>query len=196
MVGAYEDIAHCGGGPATTWLDLAPDGRILFAEAAARAIVWPTVRESGIFFVEPRDAFFAALARAADGACPAPSVLRPEDPPSGAVVQVNVLPLDRRRIRVVLFVEPPPMPDRGPPAPGLSPRESAVLELLAAGLRRDRIAWKLGISLPTVDLHARNLRRKLSALTTSEAIANASRIGLIGRPGDPARAREPHARAG
>ncbi|KDB02550.1 transcriptional regulator [Defluviimonas sp. 20V17] len=180
MVGAYQGEAKDAQGPVLTWLDLAPDGRILFAEAMAQQVVGPAVRDSGIFVVEPESAFFAALARAADGTCPAPSVLRPEDHQSGSVMQVNILPLGHRRIRVVLFVQPRAASETAVAGPQLTAREQDVLELLAGGLRRDRIAWTLGISLPTVDLHARNLRRKLSALTTSEAVACAVRIGLLG----------------
>lgn len=180
MVGAHQEEANSAQGPVLTWLDLAHDGRILFADTTARRIVGPAIRESGIFVVEPRTTFFAALARAADGTCPAPSVLRPEDHQSGPVTQVNILPLEGQRIRVVLFIQPRAAPEPAPAAPTLTAREHDVLELLAGGLRRDRIAWQLGISLPTVDLHARNLRRKLSALTTSEAVACAIRIGLLG----------------
>lgn len=45
----------------------------------------------------------------------------------------------------------------------------------------DRMAYELNISLPTIDMHCRNLRRKLSAMTTSEAVAIAVRLDLIDR---------------
>ncbi|MGP1283209.1 MAG: response regulator transcription factor, partial [Parasphingopyxis sp.] len=61
----------------------------------------------------------------------------------------------------------------------LSTRELEVLRYLAAGLRRDRIAWKLDISLPTVDLHAANLRKKLGAHTLPHAVAKGYRYGLL-----------------
>jgi DNA-binding CsgD family transcriptional regulator len=54
-----------------------------------------------------------------------------------------------------------------------------VLELAASGLRRDRIAHRLNISLPTVDMHSRNLRRKLSVMTTVEAVAVAIKMRLL-----------------
>ena len=63
--------------------------------------------------------------------------------------------------------------------PELTPRERDVLAAFAAGLRRDRVAHRLGITLPTVDLHAANLRRKLGARTVSEAVAKGYRYRLL-----------------
>lgn len=63
--------------------------------------------------------------------------------------------------------------------PTLSPRERDVLAAFATGLRRDRVAERLGISNPTVDLHAANLRRKLQAQTLSAAVAKAYRYQLL-----------------
>lgn len=60
------------------------------------------------------------------------------------------------------------------PAPQiLTPREWDVLFLAAKGLRRDRMAHALGISVATVDLHCANLRKKMGARTTAEAVAKA-----------------------
>jgi DNA-binding CsgD family transcriptional regulator len=63
--------------------------------------------------------------------------------------------------------------------PQLSPRERDVLAAFAMGLRRDRVADRLGISAATVDLHATNLRRKLRAQTLSAAVAKAYRYDLL-----------------
>lgn len=52
----------------------------------------------------------------------------------------------------------------------LSARERQVLALAATGLRRDRMAHRLGISVATIDLHCANFRRKLGAKTTPEAV--------------------------
>lgn len=61
----------------------------------------------------------------------------------------------------------------------LSPREMDVLLLATKGLRRDRMAHVLGISVATVDLHCGNLRKKMRAKTTPEAVAKAlTRIRL------------------
>lgn len=59
------------------------------------------------------------------------------------------------------------------PARHLTPREWDVLFLAAKGMRRERMAHELGISVATVDLHCANLRRKMDARTTAEAVAKA-----------------------
>ncbi|MEJ8561891.1 helix-turn-helix transcriptional regulator [Yoonia sp. GPGPB17] len=56
----------------------------------------------------------------------------------------------------------------------LTPREKDVVRLAARGLRRDRMAHALGISVATIDLHCANLRHKLNARTTAEAVAKAT----------------------
>ncbi|WP_226632026.1 response regulator transcription factor [Novosphingobium profundi] len=61
----------------------------------------------------------------------------------------------------------------------LTPREQDVLSWLAEGLQRQEIAHRLGIAVPTVDLHAANLKRKLDALTLAEAAAKGARYGLV-----------------
>jgi DNA-binding CsgD family transcriptional regulator len=61
----------------------------------------------------------------------------------------------------------------------LSHRELNCLQWLAKGLRNDRIAEKLNISLPTVKLHLRNARQKLDAQTREAAVAKAVFMGLI-----------------
>ena len=63
--------------------------------------------------------------------------------------------------------------------PRLSPREREVLSHLAAGRRGDAIAWRMGITLSTVDLHVANARRKLGAATREQALVEAIRYGLI-----------------
>ena len=63
--------------------------------------------------------------------------------------------------------------------PRLSPRERECLTWLAIGLRHDRIAEKLGITRPTVELHLANARRKLDAKTREQALARAVALGLL-----------------
>ena len=160
------------------WLDVTPEGGAGALDRAAR-----TLHPAGPGLAALRSLIAQGdLPRALDAAncrhAPQPTVLRPAS--AGRLQQINVLPLEPGRVRIVLFLAPRTQPAPAPPR--LSARERAVLDLLAAGLRRDRIAWRLNISLPTVDLHARNLRRKLSAGTTSEAIAHAMRLGLIAPP--------------
>jgi DNA-binding CsgD family transcriptional regulator len=53
------------------------------------------------------------------------------------------------------------------------------LRWLAAGLRYDRIAERLGISLVTVELHVANAKRKLDAKTREQALAIAVALRLL-----------------
>ncbi len=53
----------------------------------------------------------------------------------------------------------------------LTPREREILDQIAHGLQSKEIAWKLGISIRTVDLHRSNILSKLSARNTSQAVA-------------------------
>jgi DNA-binding CsgD family transcriptional regulator len=61
----------------------------------------------------------------------------------------------------------------------LSPREKECLQLIADGLKQDALADRLGLSLPTVELHLRNARRKLKARTLAQAVARALRFREI-----------------
>ncbi|WP_265564451.1 helix-turn-helix transcriptional regulator [Sphingomicrobium arenosum] len=61
----------------------------------------------------------------------------------------------------------------------LTPRETEMVRLLAAGLQRSQIAEKRKLSLSTVDMHLANLRQKLGATTLAEAVAKAFRYGII-----------------
>lgn len=75
-------------------------------------------------------------------------------------------------------------PDATPRAPDsslqpLSPRESEVLNLLAAGLANKEIAWQLKISEHTVKFHITSIFNKLNASTRVEAVAIGARHGLI-----------------
>lgn len=61
----------------------------------------------------------------------------------------------------------------------LTPREYAVLELLVAGQSTTRIAESLGVTPNTVRGHVRNVRTKLRAGSTAEAIRTATRYGVF-----------------
>ncbi len=61
---------------------------------------------------------------------------------------------------------------------GLSPRELAVLRLLAAGETNGQIAATLGISINTVERHVSNLYRKIDVRGRAEATAWAIRHDL------------------
>ena len=62
----------------------------------------------------------------------------------------------------------------------LTAREREILDRIAHGLQSKEIAWKLGISVRTVDLHRSNILAKLSARNTSQAVAIARAAALKG----------------
>jgi DNA-binding CsgD family transcriptional regulator len=62
---------------------------------------------------------------------------------------------------------------------GISPRESEVLHLIAAGHSNQEIADTLFLSLNTIKKHTSTLFRKLGSQRRTQAIEKARRIGLI-----------------
>ncbi|MEP7284040.1 MAG: LuxR C-terminal-related transcriptional regulator, partial [Rubrivivax sp.] len=62
---------------------------------------------------------------------------------------------------------------------GLTSKEVAVLELLAAGLRNKEIALRLHRSVRTVDHHLLAVFGKLGVATRAEAVSAAHRMGLV-----------------
>ena len=67
----------------------------------------------------------------------------------------------------------------------LTPRESEVLELVARGYAYAEIARLQSVSMHTVQTHIKNLYAKLAVHSRSEAVFEASRMGLLDslRPG-------------
>ncbi|MEJ8476930.1 response regulator transcription factor [Roseibium algae] len=61
----------------------------------------------------------------------------------------------------------------------LTEREQQILSLVARGYKRREIAELLDISVGTVGIHINNTYRKLEVSSNMEAVARASRIGLI-----------------
>lgn len=61
----------------------------------------------------------------------------------------------------------------------LSPRETAVLQGLAAGETMAFIGLQLGIHRNTVRCYSESIRRKLNAQTNAAAVARAVSLGLI-----------------
>lgn len=61
----------------------------------------------------------------------------------------------------------------------LTPREIDILWGIAKGFTYGELADKLAISRQTVPVHIRNIYRKLQATNRSEAVFEASRLGLI-----------------
>ena len=64
----------------------------------------------------------------------------------------------------------------------LTPREREVLDLLAQGESKEAIAQRLFLSANTVRNHIQNILGKLGAHSRLEAVATATREGLIRRP--------------
>lgn len=69
-----------------------------------------------------------------------------------------------------------PAPD---PQVSLSAREQSVLELIARGFSYVEIARLQAISVHTVQTHIKNLYQKLAVHSRSEAVFEASRMGLL-----------------
>lgn len=67
---------------------------------------------------------------------------------------------------------------QSPPSSLLSPREKEVLRLLASGRRSAAIAAALGITTSTVEVHRRNIKRKLGLQTVAELTRYAIRQGI------------------
>ena len=68
---------------------------------------------------------------------------------------------------------------RSPRRGDLTPRELAVLRLLAKGAATAEISGHLGISVPTANNHVAHILKKLGAHTRLEAIRRAERAGLV-----------------
>ena len=69
------------------------------------------------------------------------------------------------------------------PPPGLlTPRETEVLELIARGYSYAEIARLQTVTKHTVQSHIKNLYSKLAVHSRSEAVFEASRMGLLGSP--------------
>jgi DNA-binding NarL/FixJ family response regulator len=64
---------------------------------------------------------------------------------------------------------------------GLSKRERAVVHLVAAGRTNREIAQELYLSPRTVDMHVRNMLRKLDCRSRVQAADRAREIGLAAR---------------
>jgi DNA-binding CsgD family transcriptional regulator len=73
----------------------------------------------------------------------------------------------------------PRMSTRENPA-GLTMRELEVLALVSEGMRNGEIAARLVVSRKTVDHHVSAILRKLGAGTRTEAVAEATRLGVLG----------------
>ena len=79
----------------------------------------------------------------------------------------------------VLLVRPTDASDRPGAAVALSPRELEVLALLVEGASNKLIARRLGISMHTAKYHVASLLEKLDAVSRTDAVAHALRLGVI-----------------
>jgi DNA-binding NarL/FixJ family response regulator len=70
-------------------------------------------------------------------------------------------------------------------ATGLTDREVAVLELIAAGLTNEQIAAELFLSINTVKTYVRTAYRRMGVDSRSRAVIWAMRHGLGAEPGEP-----------
>jgi DNA-binding CsgD family transcriptional regulator len=91
--------------------------------------------------------------------------------------------LDRHEATISRWRSPAGQPAAGRLADaGVTPRELAVLTLLADGLTVAAVARRLGISPRTVAKHQENLQRKLHARDRLALVLNAQRLGLVRTP--------------
>ena len=64
----------------------------------------------------------------------------------------------------------------------LTPREQAILALVAAGRRNKQIAFEIGTSEVTVKVHRTNLMRKMQASSLADLITMANKLGGPEKP--------------
>jgi DNA-binding NarL/FixJ family response regulator len=87
-----------------------------------------------------------------------------------------------RRARLDLDEVPAPPPAVPTPVPepyGLTPRETAVLRLVADGLTNAQVGATLFISEKTASVHVSNILRKLDVKSRTQAATLAERAGLL-----------------
>jgi DNA-binding NarL/FixJ family response regulator len=83
-------------------------------------------------------------------------------------------------------------PDRLKDLERLTSREREVLAAISEGMQSKVIAWELGISVRTVEMHRARILTKLSARNTTQAVAIAKSAGFDrGSFGNSVQARPP-----
>jgi DNA-binding NarL/FixJ family response regulator len=88
----------------------------------------------------------------------------------------------RRVLTRYRHLSPTQPPAPAPPAmstPDLSSKEQEVLDLIARGFSYAEIARLRGVTVHTVQSHIKNLYGKLAVHSRSEAVFEASRLGLL-----------------
>ena len=106
----------------------------------------------------------------------------------GAPISPGIARRILTRFRLTVRLEPVPAPplQQAPPEPlpdarasPLTPRETELLRLTAKGLTFDSIGELLEISPHTVVSHVKKIYRKLAVHSRSEAVYEASQLGLL-----------------
>jgi DNA-binding NarL/FixJ family response regulator len=77
------------------------------------------------------------------------------------------------------YVDPLLAPDSRSESVTLTKRERQVLELVAEGLSQQEIGRRLSIGTETVRAHLQKVRKRLTATTSTQAVAIALRLGLL-----------------
>ena len=90
-------------------------------------------------------------------------------------------PVPRRMLPEVLkrVAETVPLADRPPGQAQLTSREMQVLRGIAKGHTSKRLAHDIGLAVPSIETHLRNIFRKLNATNRGEAVSTALKIGLL-----------------
>lgn len=134
---------------------------VALVESPGRAQVLRLL-QSGVRAVLLRDSLPHEITAALQAACEGLAVVSPE-------ILDMLIPASRE------------MTEADDPAPGesLTPRESEVLALLAAGAGNKEIAAKLHISEHTAKFHVSSILSKLGATTRTQAVSRGYRQGLI-----------------
>jgi two-component system, NarL family, nitrate/nitrite response regulator NarL len=78
------------------------------------------------------------------------------------------------------YIDPLLAPDSRSAKVTLTRREQQVLALVAEGLGQQEIGRRLSIGTETVRAHLQKVRKRLSATTSTQAVAIALRLGLLG----------------
>ena len=105
--------------------------------------------------------------------------LRRLDLLAGLIAQALDRALLHQREQERAAAPPAPTKRSSGPAPDLTPRERAVLQLLAGGYTNNEMASLLGVSLRTVESSRAGLRQHLGLNTRAQLVRFATQAGII-----------------
>lgn len=93
----------------------------------------------------------------------------------------NESPIPRRMLPSVLrrVADSVALSDRMPGRPELTSREMQILRGVAKGHTSKRLAHDIGLKVPSIETHLRNIFRKLNATNRGEAVSTALKVGLL-----------------